>query len=41
MNPIEQRKNWIGQKLADMSEDMLSSKKNFLTMFHIHLMEIA
>ena len=25
MKPIEQRKNWIGQKLADMSEDMLSS----------------
>ena len=25
MEPIQQRTNWLGQKMADMSEDMLSS----------------
>ena len=25
MNPIQQQNNWLGQKMADMSEDMLAS----------------
>lgn len=25
MEPIQQRTNWLGQKMADMNEDMLSS----------------
>ena len=33
MNTIQQRNNWLGQKMADMSEDMLSSLFKEITEF--------
>lgn len=33
MNPIQQQNDWLGQKMADMSEEMLSSLFKEITEF--------